>query len=88
MFPVCNLLTRAKEPGRLPWQAPDSPRFSNAELTLNKDYTENHIIDYQKIPLLSDNSAHTFKVTYYITLTTQDKIKYPIFYTETLFCVK
>ncbi|MFQ3856746.1 hypothetical protein ACLK29_11595 [Leptospira kirschneri] len=56
MFPVCNLLTRAESPAGCLGK-PDSPRFSNAELTLNKDYTENHIIDYQKIPLLSDNSA-------------------------------
>ncbi|EKO51053.1 hypothetical protein LEP1GSC176_3360 [Leptospira kirschneri str. MMD1493] len=31
MFPVCNLLTRAKEPGPA---KPDSPQFSYVELTL------------------------------------------------------
>ncbi|EKO17476.1 hypothetical protein LEP1GSC081_0425 [Leptospira kirschneri str. H1] len=34
MFPVCNLLTRAKEPGPAACGKPDSPRFSYVELTL------------------------------------------------------
>ncbi|EKO16791.1 hypothetical protein [Leptospira kirschneri] len=34
MFPICNLLTRAKEPGPAACGKPDSPRFSYVELTL------------------------------------------------------
>ncbi|EKO15681.1 hypothetical protein LEP1GSC018_2522 [Leptospira kirschneri str. 2008720114] len=37
MFPVCNLLTRAKEPGPA---KPDSPRFSYVELTLIRIFLE------------------------------------------------
>ncbi|EJO71433.1 hypothetical protein [Leptospira kirschneri] len=34
MFPVCNNLTKAKEPGPAACGKPDSPRFSYVELTL------------------------------------------------------
>ncbi|WP_032829642.1 hypothetical protein [Leptospira kirschneri] len=37
MFPVCNLLTRTKEPGSVVRGKPDLPRFSYVELTLKLD---------------------------------------------------
>ncbi|QCO33650.1 hypothetical protein E4414_11625 [Leptospira interrogans] len=40
MFPVCNLLTRTKEPGSVVRGKPDLPRFSYVELTLKLDRIE------------------------------------------------